>query len=441
MTFDSKSVWVLWLIALALKLSLSTFLPFAPDESYYWVWSHHLSLSYMDHPGMVAWLLWLGRFFSWIPHGERIPSLLLGHGTLLVWIFIIKNLWHDQLTWRWVSCYLAIPFLGLGSILVTPDVPVLFFFSTSFLFLMHWLKNPSIGLSLMLGTSLGLGFCSKYHIVLFPLSFLAFCLFEKPKLTRAHFRGGGFVVLFGILFCLPVLVWNFQNDWASFRFQFRHGFSGGGWKPNWTLEYLIGQFLVFSPVLWWLYLKGVRFQSLRIFFWFSAVPWIFFFYTSFKSSVEANWPILSLAPALVLALAAHQSWLSIKVQIGLYLGISLGVVSLWIYPWTESATDKLTEVHQIRKSLPAILPYQPLYGGSYQIASTLWYYSGKPTYKVQDMSRPDHYDYWLQSLPTASIFFILREKDESLPGWLLKRKAVTTLIESYGRFELVKVNQ
>lgn len=441
MNLESKSLWMILGLSLVLKLCLNAFIPLAPDEAYYWTWSFYPALSYLDHPGMVGWLFYLGNFFNFIPYGVRIPNILLGHLTLLVWIIIVRKLWSPELTWRFLLLYLAIPFLGLGSILVTPDVPVLFFWSLSFLFLLYWLKNPSLLISLLLGLCLGLGFCSKYHMVLFVLSFGIFVWREKPTLTRQHLLSFVPIFLLGLIASMPVLIWNFQNDWASFRFQINHGLGRSEWRPHWTGDYLAGQFLLFSPVLWFLYLKGARYRSLRLFFWMSLVPWVFFFLSSFRGAVQANWPIVSLAPALILATGAHQSWRLLKIVIGIYLAAAGVVLSLWIYPWAKDAPDKLTEVHQIREAMTKVLPYQPLYGGSYQIASVLWYYSGKPVFKVREMSRVDEFDRRAGSTPNESHFFVMREKNEPLPVWLTKLNAKSLIIMDLGRYELVRVDR
>ena len=44
-------------------------MPLAPDETYYWIWSHALATGYLDHPPMVA--LWI-----------RAGTLLLGQTAL-----------------------------------------------------------------------------------------------------------------------------------------------------------------------------------------------------------------------------------------------------------------------------------------------------------------------------------------------------------------------
>src|SRR5690349_7924351 len=44
--------WRMWYAALR---------QLTPDEALYWVWARHLSTGYLDHPPMVAWLIWLSR--------------------------------------------------------------------------------------------------------------------------------------------------------------------------------------------------------------------------------------------------------------------------------------------------------------------------------------------------------------------------------------------
>src|ERR1700739_4359839 len=58
------------LVALTmLRLAIAANVPLAPDEAYYWVWSHALAPGYLDHPPMVA--LWI-----------RLGTLIAGPGAL-----------------------------------------------------------------------------------------------------------------------------------------------------------------------------------------------------------------------------------------------------------------------------------------------------------------------------------------------------------------------
>lgn len=428
-----------WILTLVVKVGLSTLMPLAPDEAYYWVWSQAPQLSYFDHPGMVAWLFRLGQVFSFLPQGERIPAIFLNHSLLIIWYFILRSLWNDVLTKRWLILVVASPALGIGSILVTPDSPVLFFVSLSILFFIQLERTLRWYWAALLGLSLGLGFCSKYHIVLLALSFLAYVTTEG-RWSRFNWRLIGITIGAGLAGCAPVLVWNYLNDFASFRFQLNHGLGAKAWNPSWTADYLVGQLLVFFPSFLFLFLKGGQFRQLRLFFWVGSIPWLFFFFSSLRGSVEANWPMVGYHAAMVLVVASAKSWNHLKAVTALWLALGAIALPLWIWPLWESGPDKLTEVHQIRSHIEDLRAYQPLYGGSYQIASELWYYSGQPVYKLNSMSRPDYFDHLAGSKPTRPQFFVFREINEPLPKWLSDENPHVAVVQTFDRYEVVEVH-
>jgi 4-amino-4-deoxy-L-arabinose transferase-like glycosyltransferase len=86
---------------------------------------------------------------------------------------------------------------------------------------------------------MGLGFSSKYMMVLLPLSLLPW-LFFSPGLLQKTVRHFHWIVLGALIGALPVWLWNLQNDMASLRFQAEHGL-GRRWKPSWTIHYIGAQ--------------------------------------------------------------------------------------------------------------------------------------------------------------------------------------------------------
>jgi len=46
--------------ASALRLIYGAQVELMPEETYYWNYSRHLDIGYLDHPPMVGWLIWLG---------------------------------------------------------------------------------------------------------------------------------------------------------------------------------------------------------------------------------------------------------------------------------------------------------------------------------------------------------------------------------------------
>jgi 4-amino-4-deoxy-L-arabinose transferase-like glycosyltransferase len=435
--FTKLRVW--WLLSFLVKWGLSSITPLAPDEAYYWFWSFFPQLSYFDHPGMIAWLFRLGQFFSFLPYGERLPGLVIGHLAFGLWLLIAWDRFSEKITRQFFGLYLALPFLGLGSLLQTPDLPLTFFWALSLWFFLEWEQRPHPTQSLLLGLSMGLGFCSKYHMVLFPLSLLFYAGFENKKLLQRRLELG-LIILAGLIGSLPVLIWNYKNHWVSFLFQAGHGLGQANWSPHWTSDYLAGQVLLFTPLLFWFFFKAQIYQRLRIFYWLALIPWIFFFFSSFRGAVQANWPIISLAPALLLALVSLQRPWMFKAVLAAWVAPTLIVFSVWLYPWLESAPEKLTEVHLLRSKIEQAKAYQPLFGGSYQIASLYSYYSGQKIHKLFQMSRRDQFDFWSGSEPTTREFFVLREKNEALPDWVNKARGHSQVVIDLSPFEIVKVS-
>ena len=71
---------VLYLLGAVLVLRIVTmgWMTLLPEEAYYWMYSQHPSLSYYDHPPMVAWLIGLGtQLFGNTEFGVRIGIALL----------------------------------------------------------------------------------------------------------------------------------------------------------------------------------------------------------------------------------------------------------------------------------------------------------------------------------------------------------------------------
>src|SRR5437762_4699780 len=49
-----------------------------PDEALYWCWSRHPAIGYLDHPPMIAWLIWLStRVLGDNELGVRLPGVIM----------------------------------------------------------------------------------------------------------------------------------------------------------------------------------------------------------------------------------------------------------------------------------------------------------------------------------------------------------------------------
>lgn len=416
-----KNLWRIWGFSLFVKLIISALLPLSADEAYYWVWAQRLQLSYFDHPPMVSWLFYLGSFLEPFLHSVRWPAVLLGHGVLGVWLLILKDHVSNEKMKVWIWLVLLSPLLGFGSLIVTPDIPVLFFWSLSILLTLKALQTKSLGNYVALGASLGLGFCSKYHIVLFIPCLIAYLTVEK-KWKEVRWQGVFLTTIAGLLFCSPVILWNIQNNFASFEFQLKHGLEKTSYDLEWTTSYFFGQVLLLFPLVFWAALRAKIPSNLRWLSYFGWGPLLFFLFTSFRASTEANWPIIGYPAVLGCALFYSQIEKWLKYYLLFWGGLTAFVLSSMFVPTFRNVYEKLDEPYQFEQMSSLVHEYQPLYADSYQMASSLWYFSKVPTYKLKEMSRIDFFDTFPESTPKGDKFYLLQKVGNGLPRWFFEQK-------------------
>ena len=231
-------------------------------------------------------------------------------------------------------------------------------------------------------------------------------------------------IITGLIFCTPVLWWNAQNEWISFQFQLNHGLGKTVWKPKYTWRYFYGQlFLVFPTVLYFAF-KARNLKKLSwlpIFSWF---PLAFFFLTSFRGKVEANWPSITYPCIVVLALlGSGESLRWAKWTVRAWVVAALVVCSHIVWPWIPLDHKKLKTYELVAyKPLQKIAEsYTPFYAPTFQLASKLWYETKKPMYKLKGMSRRDFYDELPGSEPKGPVYFFSGENWNRLPQWAKER--------------------
>jgi 4-amino-4-deoxy-L-arabinose transferase-like glycosyltransferase len=431
----------IWLISLFIKIALSVWLPLSNDEAYYWVWSKHLQLSYFDHPPMVSWLFWLGQWTDFAGQAIRIPAVILAHCTLLVWYKILRPYLTDEQMKFWLVFVLLSPFLGAGSLIVTPDLPLVFFWSLALLTLQQMLARKTLLSYVIFGAVLGLGFCAKYHMVLFvPIAWI--WLAYSGRWREIKFQFLPLAVLAGLVFCFPVWFWNMQNDWVSFKFQLSHGLEGKKWLASYPLEYLLGQIALLFPVVLYFATRRREPRDLKWLHPFVWLPLLFFFYTSFKAHVEANWPVIAYPSALSLAVLNQRNSRAMRYT-GLFWGFALLIVLSQIaHPWIPLKPDQLktSEFTRFDELDRASRELQPFFASTYQMAAALSYKQGRMIYKMQGMNRRDFYDFLPMSMPQTQVFYLGAEPEQDYPAWFHERGCDTKLVNSLGpRLRILEV--
>lgn len=408
-----------FILSLIVKLALGIAIPLASDEAYYWIWAKNLQLSYFDHPPMVSWLFFLGKPFDYLLSAPRIPGILIGHTTLFIWYKMVAP-YIDTNKQKWLLWALLLtPLTGLGSLVITPDLPLLFFWTLAIYQFLRLIKTQTNLNALLLGSVLGLGFCSKYNVVLFfPIAL--FVLFSRRRETSFSTKHYLLVTLAFLVFSSPVIYWNIQNNFASFRFQLNHGLGQRGFTLYWLLKFVFDQLMLILPPIIFLALRPPKIRELGWLFAFGWGPIIFFTLTSLKGRAEANWALVSIPPLISLAVINSESHLRlIKGAVATWAAVLVLILGLLIFPIEKvsNSISKIRETRELKSLLVLAEDYTPLYTSTYQMASLLSYYSRKEIYKLQGVGRRDFFDFLEASLPTAKKFFWLAPSPSYLPSW------------------------
>lgn len=330
--------WLAALLALtALRLGLAAILPLAPDEAYYWVWSRSLQAGYLDHPPMVALFIRAGTLVAGeTPLGVRLLGpLSLALGSVLL-ARATELLFPGRGAGPWAAALLNATLLaGVGAVAMTPDTPLLFFWTLAIWALARLHRSGDGRWWLAVGAAAGLALLSKYTAVLLGAGILAWLLLHPQArrwLRRWELWAGG--ALAAALFA-PVLAWNATHGWASFAKQ--GGRTGSGDVADalrFVGELLGGQIGLATPLVFVLCVAGAAAAARHAWRMRDAEALLvaaltlpgaaLFLWQATGSRVQGNWPAI-LYPAAAIGAAAlltAPGWLRLRVP-AVALGLAM----------------------------------------------------------------------------------------------------------------------
>lgn len=244
----------LCLIALGtiFHLAYSTHLELVGDEAYYWLWSRHPDICYLDKGPMVAWLIWVGTaLFGQTVLGVRFFAVLLASGTGVAMCLLARRLFSDRAAFWTVVVATVIPLFAVGASLMTIDTVYVFFWAWAALAFWHAQARTSLGPWVLTGILVGLGLLSKYTAAIELISFAAFCVWHRS--SRVHLRRTTFwsMVVTALLFLIPAIVWNYREHWPTSDWLLQRGGldKSSALHPTFIFAFLGEQAGVISPLI------------------------------------------------------------------------------------------------------------------------------------------------------------------------------------------------
>jgi 4-amino-4-deoxy-L-arabinose transferase-like glycosyltransferase len=339
-------------------------LDLAPDEAHYWDWSRHLDWSYYSKGPLVAWLIragcalagpWSESHTGSLAFAVRLPAVVCGSLLLVsLYVLTVQVFGRDRLALAVVALALTLPLIAVGASVMTIDAPYTCCWGWA-LVLGHRAVFRGSGWAWpAAGLLVGLGALAKYTMVLWVPS-VALFLLTTPAYRGLLWRRGFWVMtLVAVLCCLPILVWNAQHGWMTFRHVARlaglkvatlldEPHEGPGLHPLGPLVYLGGQcalllvfwFCVWAGAMWAHRPTAERDAGVRYLWWLSAPMFLWFGAFSVKTGGgEVNWPVTAYLSGLVLAaawlgrqLASPRRWYRRLTAVNLALACGVGLAA------------------------------------------------------------------------------------------------------------------
>lgn len=428
-----KHFWY-FLASLSILRSIYVLLiPITPQEAYYWNYAQHLDLSYFDHPPMAAYSIWLGTLlFGDTSFGVKFMGLVWSLITnVLLYVTTYRALdlstkplstmnpaEKNALSFIAVILYNLTIFAHLYAITLMPDTPLLAFWLLAIFFYQEQIYTNHKIYWLYTGMALGFALLSKYTAIALVPGILLYILFSKEDRKILLKPYPYLALLSALLVFLPVIIWNWQHDWASFIYQF--GDRAGDTKlPGFRYvgQLLASQFFqllplmaILIPIMFIRLLREFRQQKPALFFVLTGLPvTLGFSLISLTSLVKMNWLLpgyLGMIIAVVLlfnkSLLKPGRWMKITGLIAIVLIIiSHSILLIPNMPLGEGNTwsgwkDVTPEIYQKQNQLGG--PDNCfIFSNSYKSASLLKFYlpDHQETFAQNIYGRPAlQFDFW-----------------------------------------------
>ncbi len=349
------------------------------DEALYAYYTRHLDWGFFDHPPATAFFAAIG--YGLIPHelGVRLLFTLMHSATL--WAMWKMTRAHDPVLFFVLvfSCIIS----HVGGWVATPDVPLLFFTAFFFLYLRQYLEKDHRMTALLLALAVAGMAYSKYHGVLPLLLALA----SQPQLLKR--RSFWIIPFVALVLYLPHLYWQNSHDFPTFRYQFIDR-NQESWKFHYITDYVLGQVLVFGPLigplLFWSALRYRRNGAFE-----KTMQWVlwgilgFFLLQSFRGRTEPNWTATAFIPLIYLAYRGLSDRPSLRpwvFRLGaatLVLALILRIYMVWDFlPRGANPRDEWHGWKAWAEDIRAQADGLPvLFFNHYQTPSKYWFYTGQ----------------------------------------------------------------
>lgn len=300
-----------FVIALTLvRIATAAWLPLSFDESYFWLWSKRLAISYFEHPPLIAFAIRAGTILLGDTElGVRLASLCASvAASWAVWRTGLIFFNEERQAWTACAFFNATLMVASQGMAATPDIFVMAAAAFLVLAIAELQQSHDGRWWLAAGLALGVAMLTKYTAFFLALSLCVWTLASRPG-RRWLTSPWPYLAAFLALICLvPNVVWNEAHDWMSFKYQFGRVVAGKAGLQH-VLEFIGAQMALASPLILLLAAIGLIRNS-RPSAWSDplaiivALIWpalVYFGIHAFHDRVQGNWPSFIYPAAAILA--------------------------------------------------------------------------------------------------------------------------------------------
>jgi len=248
----------LWRLALLLIAALTllrlAFILVSPidldiEEAQYWSWARTPDWGYFSKPPLIAWLIGLATTLC----GDgsaciRSASPLLHAATALALGVAGVALGSRKLGAWAAMLYASMPGVAFSAMLITTDVPLLFFWSVALVAFLRLRRGGGLGWAALGGIAAGFGSLSKYAMLFFFAGAALYLLLSREGRRAIGWRGPAIMVGLTLLVLLPNILWNASHTWITLTSTAETAESDKArFQLGSILNYAVGQFAIFGP--------------------------------------------------------------------------------------------------------------------------------------------------------------------------------------------------
>jgi len=420
---ENREILLLIAFFSILRLAVAPSFGLGVDEAHYFLYGKYPDLSYVDHPPLVGWVHAL--FYTLFGTSEflvRLPAILLfAFTTVLLYRFMLVLAGSKRIALLGIIAFNSSFLFNALSFMLLPDS---FLYPLMLLLIFNLKKieeSPDTKHFILLGIILGLAGLAKYTAILFVPPLVVYFMLKR----RYDLLFSGRMILAALIALLmisPVIYWNINHDFASFRYQTGHVLGTSKINIGDFFTSLAAQFGSHCPFLFIIAFYGF-FRSfkdkndwVRLSLLFGGTILAFFLYTSLYETALPHWN----SPFYLLFIPIGVAYLSTtdvrwkKIFMNISIGFSL-IVTLFLhaeiggkffrFPDYQSPFRDIYGYALIAKDAESIMKENQQ--ANQALAVTNWTVGSRMTYYALPYAREvfvidkrvDQFDFWRKHSP------------------------------------------